>query len=441
MRKGPELQAEDLAKNIQFRALVLAGEPASTLAQQWGVGHTCAKKAAGLVRFSEEWNVPTVVSEVESSTDGSRTVTGIRDREVTLADAREWIESSGDNPDDYTLSIRSIAYGADMWSNRMSATPKWKNAGAPTWQPVTQAQPVNITVTPSQARAARPEGYQLAIKGADTQIGYRALPDGTYEPFHDTSAMNLFVAVCELYQPDDIDILGDFIDLPSQSRWAQEAGFARTTQRAIDTAYHFLARLRAACPDATVTIIEGNHDKRMQSYIETNALAAYGLRQASVPEGWPVMSLPFLLRLNELGIEYVDAYPAATKWDNENVRNIHGTKANSKGSTTSQYVHEIPNVSTWAGHTHRPEITWKNSLGAGGQSIVSYSANPGCLCRTDGAVPSVNSAITLAGDAAQIVENWTQGIGFNYYNEHESHPNVYRIQYGTAVIDGNLIRA
>ena len=60
----------------------------------------------------------------EASSDGSRSVTAIRDRPVTLDDARDWIRASGDDPDSYTLSIRAIAYGLDMFSNRMSATPK-----------------------------------------------------------------------------------------------------------------------------------------------------------------------------------------------------------------------------------------------------------------------------------------------------------------------------
>lgn len=65
----------------------------------------------------------------EESSDGSKVVTAIRSRAVTLADARAWISATGDNPDNYNLSIRSIAYGVDMWSNRMSATPKHKGAG------------------------------------------------------------------------------------------------------------------------------------------------------------------------------------------------------------------------------------------------------------------------------------------------------------------------
>jgi hypothetical protein len=277
---------------------------------------------------------------------------------------------------------------------------------------------------------------RLAIKCADTQIGFRRIANGAMEPFHDAAAMALFVSVCHAYQPDKIQILGDFLDLASQGRWVQEAGFAQTTQPALDAGYLFLASLRAACPDAEMVLVEGNHDKRMQSFIEANALAAFGLKRAGLPESWPVMSMPFLLRLDELNIQYVDAYPAATDWDNDLTRNIHGTKSNSKGSTTSQYVTDLPHLNTWAGHTHRTEITYRSVLGPRGTAVESYSANPGCLCRTDGAVPGTNSAITADGAAARIVENWQQGFGMAYYNDTESWPYVYRIRNGRAIVEG-----
>jgi hypothetical protein len=253
--------------------------------------------------------------------------------------------------------------------------------------------------------------------------------------------MNVFIEVCKSYQPDKVQILGDFLDLASQGRFAQEASFAQTTQEALNAGHKFLATLRAACPDAEIVVIEGNHDKRMQNFIEANAIAAFGLKRAGLPESWPVMSLPYLLRLDELNVEYVDAYPAATDWDNHTTRNIHGTKANSRGSTTSQYVFELPHLNTWAGHTHRVEVTYRSVMGARGEPIESYSANPGCLCRVDGAVPSVNGAIGADGTAARIVENWQQGFGLAYYNDTESWPYVYRIRNGRALIDGMEIAA
>ncbi len=64
---------------------------------------------------------------VEVSSTGTRTVTAyaaIRDRPVTLEDARKWIESSGDDPDDFNYAVKSIAYGKDQFSNKLSAWPK-----------------------------------------------------------------------------------------------------------------------------------------------------------------------------------------------------------------------------------------------------------------------------------------------------------------------------
>lgn len=311
-------------------------------------------------------------------------------------------------------------------------------APEPQWPVVQAAKPVSIKTGALPAKPAR-GGYKLSLKCADTQIGFRALPDGTFEAFHDDTAMAVFVDAVRREQPDSIVILGDFLDLPSQSRWAQEAGFAMTTQKALDRAYEFLSTLRAVAPGAEIIIVEGNHDKRMQTYIETNALAAFGLRQAGMPEGWPVMSLVNLLRLNELGVTYYDAYPAATHWDNDTTRNIHGTRSNSKGSTTAQYAAELPHISTWVGHSHRNEITYKTVLGPRGEAIESYVANPGCLCKVDGTVPSVHGAIHGDGTSARVIEDWQQGWGANLYNDTESWPFVYRIRNGRAFSNGFMV--
>jgi predicted phosphodiesterase len=304
----------------------------------------------------------------------------------------------------------------------------------PFWDTIRPATRVEVKV--SLSGALRDSELRLALKGGDTQVGFRKFADGSYEAFHDEEAMELFVKVAGEYQPDEIDLLGDLLDLPSQGKYAKEASFSNTTQMAIDYLHEWLAKLRAVCPTAKITIVEGNHDKRMQNFVEINTLAAFGLRQANLPESMPVMSIPYLLRLDELDIEYVDAYPTATKWDNSTTRNIHGTRASSVGSTTSQYIKELPHINTWAGHTHRVEITYKSVIGPWGEAIESYSANPGCLCKSDGTVPSVKGAIGADGRHGSTVEDWQQGFGFNWYNETESWPSVYRIRDGKTIING-----
>ncbi|WP_218571937.1 hypothetical protein, partial [Pseudomonas sp. SZ57] len=85
---------------------------------------------------------------------------------------------------------------------------------------------------------------------------------------------------------------------------------------------------RANAPEAEVTLIEGNHDRRLQKSILRNAKAAFGLKRANDPESWPVLSVPNLLRLDDLGVEYVEGYPAGEKWINDNLVCIHGHKVN-----------------------------------------------------------------------------------------------------------------
>ena len=392
---------------------------------------TCACKVPDTVDGGSEQHGP----------DGSSSDTRYSEQPWGYEDYREFIRSRGQNPDDVTFTWGWTSNpGGGTWNKLNNVRPKTAATGAgPEWPVIQQAAPVNVTIADRPAKPVR--GMKLALKGADTQIGFRRLQDGTLDPFHDDAAMNVFIDAAVKMQPDKIQILGDFLDLASQGRFAQEASFAQTTQEALNTGHAFLAKLRAACPDAEIVIVEGNHDKRMQNFIEANAVAAFGLKRAGLPESWPVMSLPYLLRLDELNIQYVDAYPAATDWDNDTTRNIHGTKANSRGSTTSQYVFELPHLNTWAGHTHRVEITYRSVMGARGEAVESYSANPGCLCRVDGAVPSVNGAIGADGTPARIVENWQQGFGLAYYNDTESWPHVYRIRNGVAIIAGMELAA
>lgn len=351
-------------------------------------------------------------------------------------DWRDFLRAKGTDPDEVTFNfgVTSNPSGG-YWNKLNNVRPKTlRDQGAPAWPVVQQATPVSIkfeTPPPAPAR----NGLSLSLKCADPQIGYRAVGTG-YEEFHDLRAMNLFTKIVHAEQPESVMLLGDIIDLPSQSRWAQEAGFARTTQMAIDMTHEWLAALRAAAPSARIVVIEGNHDKRLQAHMETNALASFGLKRANRPAGWPVMSIPYLLRLEELDIEYMDAYPTAVAWDDDRTRNIHGTRANSKGSTTSQYMQDLPHISTWVGHTHRCEITYKTVMGPRGEAIESYTANPGALCKTDGTVPSVHGAIHADGTSAKVVEDWQQGFGSLLYGEGQAWPQVHRIKDGVSVYNG-----
>lgn len=86
------------------------------------------------IQETDQFSSTTPISEVtETSSTGNKSVTGyaaIRHRAVTMQDARDWLKASGDSPDDFHISVKSIAYGKDTFSNKMSAWPNLKKMAA-----------------------------------------------------------------------------------------------------------------------------------------------------------------------------------------------------------------------------------------------------------------------------------------------------------------------
>ena len=285
-----------------------------------------------------------------------------------------------------------------------------ENLSKPAWELVNRATPVVIQAPkPVKKRASK---HTVHIALPDPQIGYRNLESGR-DPFHDEFAMDVALQITAfLEETDRLDTvinLGDFLDLPAQGRFEQEASFASTTQAAFDRGHLFLQQQRAAAgPKAKIVLVEGNHDRRMEKFITANALSAYGLRRANTTE-LPAMSIPYLLRLEEIGVEYIDAYPAGAYWITERLRAIHGNKARSNGSTAAAYTNADPHISTIFGHSHRLEIQSRTVFNRDG-AIRTTAVSPGCLCRVDGAVPSVNGSTHIDGSPATYYENWQQGL-------------------------------
>jgi predicted phosphodiesterase len=306
------------------------------------------------------------------------------------------------------------------------------------WQPVIQAQPVVIK-TPKEYKKPKTK-HKVHVILPDPQIGYRLLND-EFDPFHDEAAMNLALQITSWLADNDrvdgIINLGDYLDLPTFGRFEQEPAFANTTQKAFDRGHLFLQEQRAAAgPNAKIVLIEGNHDRRLEKFISINAASAWGLKRANM-DSLPVMSIPYLLRLDEIGVEYIDAYPAGAYWLTKTLRAMHGTKVRSNGSTAAAYTNDTPHISTVFGHVHRQEVQSRTVFDREG-AIKSSAISPGCLCRVDGAVPSVNGSTKVDGTPAKFYENWQQGIAVITIDENESfYTELVQINDGVAWFRGN----
>lgn len=309
-----------------------------------------------------------------------------------------------------TKDAAGEAHVHDLYAVKLLVKTKEVTPGWPVVQPVT---PSIVQAVRSTAR--RPShADQVAVIIPDPQFGFRFYIDsGEFDPFHDEAALNVALQIIRDVQPDLVLCLGDFLDLPAFGKYEQEQAFAATTQKSVDRGHRFLAQIRAAAPNAKIVVLEGNHDRRLQNMIVNNAKAAFGLQRAGDPTGWPVLSVPYLCAFDSIDAEYIQGYPAGAYWINDNLRAIHGTKVRSNASTAAAVVKD-DDVSTLFGHIHRIEteyLTRQNR--SGGKILVAHT--PGCLCRTDGAVPSVKGSTDLLGRPVESYENWQQGLSLVRY--------------------------
>lgn len=305
---------------------------------------------------------------------------------------------------------------ADAASQRDRAETLRRRETGFAWPPVVPARPVEVKV-PERRPAKKRGKWRTAVILPDPQIGYwRDLYDGSLTPFHDERALAIALAVCVDEEPDLVVWLGDVCDFASFGRYRQEPGFQLTVQPTIDTAHTWLAMTAATARE--VRFLEGNHDARIHTAMVDNVLAGAGIRRAkSGPHEWPAMSLPNLLRLDELGVQYVPGFPSCATYVNDGLAAIHGRF---HGARAMQQNLDRERVSVIQGHTHhlQAEARTRNTRGA---PVFSFAYSPGCLCRIDGAVPSRNSGIDAFGKPRKSWEDWQQGLAVVRYDDRDRH--------------------
>jgi hypothetical protein len=224
-------------------------------------------------------------------------------------------------------------------------------------------------------------------------------------PTHDPEAMDKVLQLCQQVQPNEIIINGDALDLPELGKFDLDSkSLVNMTQSSLDGLHKYLSMLRCACPNTKIIYNEANHEMRASKILIRNAMPLFGVRPANMPNGWAVNSVPFLLRLNELDIEYNSGYPANSYDINDRLRVLHGEFAN-KPSTAAKYL-GLYACSIYFGHTHRTELMKKTT--PDGRTTVAFNA--GCLCDTTGSAPSVHNGVDLQGKVVRRNEDWHEGV-------------------------------
>jgi hypothetical protein len=306
-------------------------------------------------------------------------------------------------------------------------SPSWEEG--PKWPVVQQGPQIQLQKTTTKPKEA--SGFKTCVVVPDIQFGFYRNFDGTLEPTHDEKCISILISMIKSIKPDIVVCVGDNLDLPEMGKYVTYPAYAQTTQASIDRATMFCAQMRNAAPDARIVWLAGNHEERMPKYLVQNAGAAYGLRKGNTPESWPVLSVPYLCRMDEYKIEYKPGYPAADFWINNKLRIIHGDRVKSGGSTAHVYLNNEKSTVIY-GHIHRIETAFKTREDFDGPRTI-MAASPGCLARIDGAIPSTRGGVDLDGRPLTRYENWQQGVGIVTYEDDNEHKFSYEV---SAIYDG-----
>ena len=204
------------------------------------------------------------------------------------------------------------------------------------------------------------------------------IPD-THGAKIDRAAAAALLADIKTLAPQEIILLGDHVDCGGFLAENHVMGYVAETsysyEEDIAHANAFLDQIAAAAPAARCEYIEGNHERRVETWAVTRTLRsrrdAEMLRKRFAPE--------FLLKLAERGIpyrrqgEFYDGLPVPGVIKRGKCFFFHGisTAKNAVAATIARIGGNCVSA-----HTHRAHSDIIRMVGTG----VIGSWNPGCLC-------------------------------------------------------------
>ena len=276
-------------------------------------------------------------------------------------------------------------------------------------------------------RATLNTNLKCAIILPDMQTGFRRdVNTGKLTAIHDRVAIDLALQLIKYLNPHRVVLLGDNLDLAEFSTKYQISNdFYFTTQASLVELAWWLGQIRSINPNMQIDYTQGNHEKRLEKYINEKAIALSGLKAANNLNGFPSISVESLLGLNSLNIK-CHSYPEGKVALNSNLICIHGETAKGQSGATVSELVKSARVSVIQGHIHRHEVAVRTTWDAYDDYYQYTAASFGCLCKiAPGVVPGM-----------KIRQNWQNGIGIVWYEE--SGLEQFRLEY-VPIINGRSL--
>ena len=231
------------------------------------------------------------------------------------------------------------------------------------------------------------------------------LPD-TQIPYEDKQTCKAVFKYIKDFQPDEIIQLGDFLDFDCISHW--QKGNERIINKKLRKEYvagnEFLDQLQSVAPKSKIVIIQGNHDQRIEKYLDAN------------PAGEGYLEFETCLKLKERGIKFVKFWDKGTTYKIGHATFIHGLYTGDQHA--KKHVQQY-GTNIFYGHLH--DIQNYSQVHKGdNKTLVGQSL--GCLCEYNQSY--------MKGKPSR----WQQGFGVFYFQ-----PNGFFNYYVVRIFNHSFV--
>jgi hypothetical protein len=228
-------------------------------------------------------------------------------------------------------------------------------------------------------------------------------------PYHDQKYVDVMEKFIAEFKPDEVGQIGDLMDQPQPSRWTKgRAGeYADTLQADVDLTKEIVERLRLNW------IKMGNHDERIEAYVERYAPALASLTSLRYEE---------LLGLDGNGVAlHRNPVEVAPGWI---AAHGHEGGLSPVAGRTAFSLAKRYDQSVLCGHTHRAGIV-AEQLGLGGRvrQLMGMEVGHGM---------DLSQATYVKGP------NWQQAFGMLYVDGDHVQPELTYVKDGRFIHQGKV---
>lgn len=199
-----------------------------------------------------------------------------------------------------------------------------------------------------------------------------------HTPHHDTALHAAFLRWLTDIQPDGGTIAGDLGDYATISKYAQRRRWAQGTVECLDASHAVISDYRDASPDTYWRLFDGNHDGRIDALLRRFSPELADLRRAGDPPEARVMSLRNLLRLDELGVEYLGDIDG--NWEHAEAVLVPGLVVRHAPLKPADLARLSRSV--MSGHNHRQGIDNITTFDEHDRSVVRSVVHVGAMADT-----------------------------------------------------------